>query len=630
MSAAIAMRFRYYDIFGHAFPKVEDGAAFLGNIRAYTSLFKFAVGLFILPQMVKRLGVRNVLVLYPVSVFVALFALSFFPGLPTATLGFFVAVGIAQAIYEPATNLTFNLLSAGERATLRSFFSGIMNPLGAMVASVLLLAAAQTSWPHPLNGVINISLATLFVGAIWLVRKSYIDSVLRGLQLGGQGFFNRHEQGPLPPTWVMELEARWEVANISEKKVILEFFLSQEELPAYFADRALTDPEASVRAAFFTCGEYRWALPPERLTAALRDPSPMVRSAAARFAGKADFDEVDTLSPLLADTDARVRAEAAVTLWSIGDLSQVGEAVGVLNRSLQSAPEEQIPALLALGRLGDPKYLRTVLRFSTHRDAKVRKIAAKTARLMAAPSAKRWVNDIGIWLRSAKGEERHDLIDALALIGGANAAQVLLQEAPEISAGTFFKLRDAVKRIGAPAIIPSLSVLTDRSRSLESRILALSAVNHLQAVPKKLLVHLAQDELNEALRLKTRAQVLLSREDAGSQVLAQMYQERAFVARTFVIRCLFAWNRYHGVRWVEQGLRSIDRAQRANALEALLNLTPSVLREDITLLMDPEAFGDPLSFEDCIRDAKSRAGRLWQEAAARAAQPAPSVSPQPV
>ena len=630
LAVAIAMRFRYYDVFGQAFPKVEDGAAFLGNLRAYTSLFKFAVGMFVLPQLVKRLGVRNVLIIYPVGVFFALVALSLFPGLPSATLGFFIAVGLAQAIYEPATNLTFNLLSPGERATLRSFFSGIMNPLGAVTASLLLLAVSYTRWPEPFTAIINIALATLFVGAIWLVRKSYIDSVLRGLQLGGQGFFKGQEQGPLLPAWIEELEGRWENTNAGEKKVILEFFLSQNTLPAFFADRALVDPDPSVRAAFFSLGESRWPLAPERLTAALRDESPLVRSAAARYAGKANFDEVDTLSPLLSDSDPRVRAEAAVTLWSIGDLRQVGDAVGVMNRALAATPDEQIPALLALGRLGDPKYLRTVLRFASYPDPAVRKIAARTVRFMAAPSAKRWVNDIGIWLHSARGEERHDLIDALALIGGSSAVHVLLHEAHDSSTGTFFKLRDAIKKSNTAAIIPSLSVLTDRAMPLESRILALSAVNHLKAVPRKLLIHLAQDELQEALRLKTRAHVLGMRKDPGSQVLSQLYQERAFVARTFVIRCLFAWNRYHGVRWVEQGLRSAERAQRANAMEALLNLTPSVLRENVTLLMDTDVTEIDLTFEDCLRDAKSRPGRLWQEAAMLASRPASPGSPQTV
>lgn len=614
LAVAIAMRYRYYDIFGKAFPSVEDGAAFLGNIRAYASVFKFGMGLFILPRLVYYFGVRNVLVIYPVAVFAALTAVAWDPGLGSASFAFFVAVGMNQALYEPTLSLTFNLLSPGERTALRTFFSGIMNPVGAVIIGVLLLLVSANVLPKSVTPAITLTAAAVFLGAVWLVRKSYVKSVLRGLQLAGGGFFDRMEQGPLPKEWAAELESRWLPASPDEKIVIMEFFEMSDDKQPFFLAHALSDPSASVRAAAFRRARKRWPMLPEQVLAGLRDAEAAVRTEAARYAGSSGFEDVDALLPLMHDTDAGVRAEAAVSVWSLGDLSHVSAAVAAMDNALHGPPEVQIAALRAFGRLGDPKYLRTLLAFSTHPDQRVRNAAAKAANQMAAPAARRWVDALTVWLRHSRKEERHDLESALKRIGGPAAARALLDEAAAIPASGFFRLRDALIHIGADAVSPSLSALTDRSRPLEVRILALSALNRLHPLNRRLLLQLVHQSLSEAMDLASRAQALSGGGDAAGEVLRLLYEEKAQVARTFVIRCLFAWNRYHGVRWVEQGIRSRDRAQRANATEALLNLTPANLRGDMQRLLTNEGRG-VVSREVCVHEALSQPGLLWQEAA---------------
>lgn len=616
LTVGIALRYQYYDIFGHAFPSVEEGAAFLGRLRSYVSLFKVAMGLFFLPRLVAWFGVRNVFLLFPISGLVSLAWLALSPGVGAAASGFFVVIGMGQAVYDPSFNLISNVLSSGERATMRAFFNGIMNPVGALFASASLLSVTLLGLPLWVLATVNIAFAAAFTAAVWLVRSSYLKSVLHGLKSAGRIPFSAAEHGKLPKAWLAELEARWQTANAAQKNVIMSFYTSGDGPTPFFLDAAAADPDPAVRAALCRMAEKRWTLRPEHVEALLRDGEADVRAAAARYAGRVAFDDVDVLAALVADPDPRVRAEAAVSLWSLGDLDQVGQAVAYVSRALRGPRDEQVAALKALARLGDAKYLRTLVSFGMHPDAVVRRAAARTVREIAAPPGARWIDVISAWLDRARGEERHDLIAAIAKIGGDESARVLLRASQAGSASEFFLLRDAIVLVGKPAVAPSLAALTDKTRPMQTRTLALSVLNRLQPPPRPLLGSLAGEAVTKALELQARADALAARSDAGAQVLALLYREQLDLARTFAIRALFAWNRYHGVRWVEQGIRSHDRAVRANALEALQNLAPAKLRAELGALVDPLPGRALPAFETCVRDASSRPGLLWREAVA--------------
>lgn len=627
LASGIALRYQYYDIFGHAFPNVAEGAAFLGSLRAYVSLFKIAAGLFLLPRLVQWFGVRNVLLFYPAGVAVALVGLATVPSIATASAGFFVVIGMGQALYEPAFNFTMNVVAPSERTTLRTFFNGIMNPVGAIGVSLALLAIASLGLPGVVLGVFSVATGAALLRALWVVRGSYVTSVLQGLQAGTRLLLSGAEHGRMPRAWVDELEAKWAGAGADEKRVILEFLAGmQGEPPGFVLAQGPADGDPIVRAAFCRAAKGRWSLPAATTALLLCDLDARVRAEAARYAGAAAYDDVDTVGTLLQDPDPAVRAEAAVTLWRIGALDQVGAAVNYLNGALQGAADVQVPALDAFGRLGDPKYLRTLIAFAAHADARVRLAAAKAAAQMAGPAGARWLDALEAWLRRAHGEERHALIAAVARIGGERAARLLLGAAEDDRSADFFLLRDAVVGLGKPAVDPAEEALHDRARPLTARILALSVLNHLHAPDRKMLAALAEESIGHALRDYARAAALAGRADAGAQVLALLYREQADLARTFAIRALFAWNRYRGVRWVEQGIRAADRGVRANAAEALQNMAPTAMRPLLGRFLDGEIGAGDVA--ECLRDAAARPGRLWTEAAAAAAGASPA--PQPV
>lgn len=629
LAAGIAMRYQYYDIFGQAFPNVAEGAAFLGSLRAYVSLFKIAAGLFLLPKLVQWLGVRNVLLIYPAGALVALAGLALLPSLTTASMAFFVVIGMGQALYEPAFNFTMNVVSASERTAIRTFFNGIMNPIGAIGVSVALLAIGYFALPRWVLGAFGLAVGAALLRALWMVRGSYVASVLKGLKSGSRLLLGNADQGKIPEAWITELEARWKNGSADQKRVILEFFGGLKEAPPGFViAQGPHDPDPEVRAAFCRAAGTQWALPPEAANGLLNDADARVRAAAARYVTGADFEDVETLATMLTDANPVVRAEAAVSLWRIGALDQVGNAVAYINTALKSAPEVQVPALHAFGRLGDPKYLRTLMMFCEHPDARVRLAAAQAAESMSGPGGARWLSALEKWLRRAQGIERHALIKTIARVGGPRAAGVLLAAAEDDRSAEFFLLRDACVSLGKGAIGPAAETLVDRAQPLSTRILALSVLNHLHVPERKLLHELAEESLDAARRDFARASALHSLTDPGAQVLSLLYREQAELARTFAIRALFAWNRYRGVRWVEQGIRSPDRAVRANAAEALQNMAPTALRPLLGQLLDGEH--GTADVANCLHDAAARDGRLWREAAAAAMGAGASPTLQPV
>lgn len=612
LAIGIVLRFRYYEIFGQAFPQPEEGAAYLGNLRAWASAFKFAMAVAVLPRMIYWFGVRNVILLQPLASLIVLLTLAMWPGVPTAALGFFVAVGMGQAVFEPALNLAFNLLPLQERTRLGAFFSGITSPLGAISVSLLLLAIPPTMQAGAAPSLIGLVYAAAFIIAAWALRHHYFSAVLQGLQTTGRYEWNRTEQGPLAGKWIEELANRWEHASSDEKQVILTFVTDPALERPFVVEKALADPDPTIRALLFARAHSRWKLQPFEIAKGLQDPSPTVRLEAARYAGSSGFENCEALMPLLSDPNPGVRAEAAVSLWQIGDLSHVATAVQMIFYMLNGERDEVEPALRALGRLGDTKYMRSVLPFAQSSDLLVRKAAANAMRHLASPVGARWIPDLARWLEKARGQERRDLIAALVRIGGEEAARVLL-DAADTQRGRFYSLRDALLELGRAAVGPALQALKNPERPYSVRMLALSTLNRMQKVDRSLALQLAEDSLLDAIAMYACAHRMFNYPQAGPQVLGLLFHERAQQASMFVIRCLFAWNRCHGVRWVEQGLRSMHRNVRANAGEALLNLTPTTLRSDIQKLLDPTTI-QPADWDLCLARARQEGG-LWAQAA---------------
>lgn len=129
------------------------------------------------------------------------------------------------------------------------------------------------------------------------------------------------------------------------------------------ARAGLDDADPGVRAVAIGALARLGALEPSHLTAAIGDPSPIVRQRAAEEAGRAPAAgrEGVRLVPLLDDPDTTVVDAAAHALGEL-DPPEPG-SVAALARLVRSSDEVVVreTAVAALGSLGDPSGLDAVL-----------------------------------------------------------------------------------------------------------------------------------------------------------------------------------------------------------------------------------------------------------------------------
>ncbi len=106
----------------------------------------------------------------------------------------------------------------------------------------------------------------------------------------------------------------------------------------------------------------------------LRDPDPLVRSAAVYAFERANFQEaIATLIPVLKDTARNVRLAAALALGSVGDAQAVEPLIKLLD---DKDWEIRRAALESLGKLGDTRAFPSVARHLDDMDKEVREVAA--------------------------------------------------------------------------------------------------------------------------------------------------------------------------------------------------------------------------------------------------------------
>lgn len=124
------------------------------------------------------------------------------------------------------------------------------------------------------------------------------------------------------------------------------------------ARRALRHEDPGVRASALIALERSGVLGDDELDAALVDPDPRVRRSACELASTHHGHD-DALVATLGDVDPLV-AEAAA--FALGELEALG-ALDALCEAVRSHDDARVKeaALGALGNIGDPRALRTVL-----------------------------------------------------------------------------------------------------------------------------------------------------------------------------------------------------------------------------------------------------------------------------
>lgn len=594
--------FQYLGVFSASAGK-EDLAVLFGTLFAVTNLFNLLVNFFLFSRAVVLFGVRNLVLVQPLT-FVITFAFLYGSyGWGAAVLGFFAYQGIQSSIDNNNWNFVMNGVPGHIKGQVRTFSEGISEPVAASMAGLFLLVGA------PLMGHADISASALGVSLglvliAFLLRGDYLRAIMTNLKREWLDF-SRADR---------ELLARLDDSEIVELQRIV---VEGEPEPARAAIRFMTliDKHLALKAllTFFDRsrnGDRRRLH--SLLSDILQDADVEVLTTLVRalsrheIASESTFIEVlgaqgliqsERLSGLLSSGDPRERAAAAVAKWNSWDLHQGVRAMTVVDELLNGPPSEQLAGIRALGQMQQGRYAHFLVRFLRDGDAEARLEALSAIRNLVDRESGHLAPEVLRIVRSGTSRERDVGIDVLGKIRDSSSIRPLLSLDRGLTPFERRKVEKLILDIGLGSVPTIVAILGDpqfpyQSRSIAARTLGKLAFPQFEA----LLPDLIRTELERAYRC-LYFHYLLEREtgrSSGLTVLSLFYRDAQQSIVEFVLEILTIGGRLPDFEMISSSLRSTSSRVRANAIESV---EQACSRDVFKLLLPLVARGD---LEDAV------------------------------
>jgi len=375
--AAFLLQYLYSDIFARRFPEPTELAAFFAIYFAVTNAIELLIEIFVTPRLIRRAGVPGANLLHPVLLLLSFASLAWRFALPAAIGARMAREMMDAAMAAPVRSLVQNAVPQRIRGRMRAFLEGIVVYAGMAAVGLLLIATGKPDavW---LCGV-GATAALFYLFANFRARRAYLDTLVEQLKAGRLDFSGDHtaigawEASRLADLWEESLRTEGSQPSASALQLIPALAARGVIDPLV---RAASHPSSTVRQASLealaSTGQESLA---GTFALAIDDGQPEVRLAALRGLSQVSADTAfvrSRVEELLADPDARVRAEAAARLGAEGIPileSMIGSPDPAEGRAaLSVAPAELLGH--ALGRLADPEIrapaLACVVRLATN------------------------------------------------------------------------------------------------------------------------------------------------------------------------------------------------------------------------------------------------------------------------
>jgi HEAT repeat protein/ATP/ADP translocase len=379
-----------------AYPDKNQLTAFLGEFRGWAGFLCLVVQLFLTSTLISRLGVGTTIAFHPAYLTFATLWM---------TVGFgYVSVFAAKlgdhvllyTIQDSSFQLLYSPVPLDQRARIRGFIDGYVKPLSMGAAGILLLLGMMYLTLR------QISLLAWVMAATWLVfslgvKKGYIQALLRNLQMGG---------AVLRQASVMALSKMQDPAALS----LLMRTLQTES--------------------------------PERIVAAILLLEPA-----------SNEETLQTLTPLLAHADARVRATAAAVLGRQAPARHVDQFTQLLGDADERV---RANAIEALGKSGVPAAAAHARRLLENSSKRVRVNAVVAlAEVEGASAAEPWIPLLQEFTHGNR-DERATAIYALKHLPLAESEEMLIQLLHDPDLRLRCEAAKALGRVGTACAIPCL------------------------------------------------------------------------------------------------------------------------------------------------------------------------------
>ena len=343
--AVFVMQYLEMVILTEIFESPARLASFFAVYLAVTNGIEIVIAAGVAPALLNKLGVARTNLIHPFLTLTVFVGLVFDPRLWSAVFARASREMLDNSLAGPVRALAYNALPFRFRGRMRALLEGVVYYAAMSVAGVMLLVLAGSMDPTVLGGVGAVAAST-YLGANFLVRREYMNSLVEELRSGHLNLDG--VRGNLGSHEVSRLAGHWEKALANESEPAKGWL----QLPTVLASHGLyqplrrfsSHPHAPVRIACVDAlaaagdPQLRWLLP-----ALLGDDDWGVRLAAARavgFLGDVPDEVREGLLMRLEDARPEVRAEAARHL--VGD--------GIETLRLMLADSDSATVIEALAR----------------------------------------------------------------------------------------------------------------------------------------------------------------------------------------------------------------------------------------------------------------------------------------
>jgi ATP/ADP translocase/HEAT repeat protein len=606
----------------------DELAGFFARFYAVSGAIAFLFQLVATPWILGRAGVGWGMRVMPGAFGGAALALAAWPRVGVAALMKFTDNGFQFTIQESTFQALYVPFRADAKARTRALLEAVVKPLGYGLAGLVVLLLATRFQGAPQRfALVTIPLVAGWLALVPLVHRLYLRRLEATLTARG-GF-------PLDEGFTLDHAGRRALLSALHQRESHRVLVALEQLATErgedvtgAVEMLVSHPDPVVREAALHHLARSGLGRPDAARPALADADPDVRAAAATaMAALAHDDAVDDLAPLLADPEAKVRADALGGVLRYGGIE--GGIVGgaELGRLLNSAVrEDQVGAARAMRDIGPGAY-RPLRRLLASDDATVRRAALRAA--VGDPDPRLVPQLIALM---ADAPSRHRAGQALVAIGEAAAPALgAALDDPAVLRAVKLEVPRLLRRMPQQATYDLLREhLHDPDSRLRLRLYAaLSMLRrelHRAPEPVEAILALVHEEIVDAARV--RGGWAAARPRFGSPLLEELFEVRAERLLIRVLRVLELRYDADALALVREHLAEPGR--HANALEVLDALLDTPLRPVVMPLADegvqpPVAGGgpDPVAFmTGAARHPNPYVALLALDALARVREPA--------
>lgn len=346
-------------------------SAFLGEIRFYLSAAAFVIQVWVTPRIHKYLGIGFALLILPTNLALSAVFILLNPTLLAPSVATVSDRSIRYTVDKTTREVLFLPLPTALRQEVKPFVDVTVDRMSRGLGALFILLLIQP-WGFALQWY-QISFASLPLAAVWYVmafraKREYISSFRRSLDMKAM----KADEVRLTGADLSTIETLvQELSHPEPARVIYAIdMLESLEKANLVTPLLLYHESAQVRArALRAMGEARtevsagWV---PQVRRALGDADASVRAAALRTLGNIAREDATSLArPLLADSDPRIRATAAVALASSTAPRDVDAAEATLAEIVLAAGDTsrtaRVEVAVALGEIRDARFQRLLI-----------------------------------------------------------------------------------------------------------------------------------------------------------------------------------------------------------------------------------------------------------------------------